>query len=195
MLLNFLSLKLYRGLGLPFSWRQTELVIGRGKLVNYKRSRRSRSVATLPGSLPSNVVSFSASRKKVTAPKAHTIFYINESLDCAPLLESLGDIYLVDIHNPETLTRKLLIRIPDVILVESGIEWSDALTTVRQMTDLMAAPVVLLVGENSIKEDPDLIRKAYAAGVSDTLFMPLDQEEVFQTLNVLLHFQAQASLR
>jgi len=170
-------------------------VKGKGKIVSQERSRRTRSKIRPSSVASSNVLNFDASRNKLPPSKSHTVFYINENRECAALLESLGDVHVVDIHDPDMLTRKLLIRIPDVIMIESSLQWSDALTTVRQMTDLMAAPVVLLVDRHCQNQAPQLIKKAYAAGVSDTLFLPLDKDEVQRTLNVLLHFQSQASLR
>ncbi len=157
------------------------------------RRRGSHVSSSINSYQASNVIDIGSVRNRTAIrSRVHTVFYLNEG-GRPNEFASLSDVHLVDIRDADTLTRKLLIRIPDVILVESSIQWTDALTTIRQLVDIMAAPVVLLVDGESQIQDPTLIKKAYAAGVCDTLFLPLDGDELRQTLSVLLHFQAKAS--
>jgi response regulator of citrate/malate metabolism len=100
---------------------------------------------------------------------------------------------VVDIHDEPTLSAQLLMRTPDLILVESGLSWSEPISLIRHFSGLFSAPVVVICDAESKRRQADVLKRAYAAGACDTLFAPLESRELGETLSILLQFQAHAS--
>lgn len=140
------------------------------------------------------VIDLSVVRQLRRLESSHSVFYLNENQKWLPLLESLPGVNIVDIHDDSTLCQKLLSRAPDLFLIESDLKWTDPLITLQQMTGLLSVPFIWICSQDSQRREPDLLKRAYSSGATDSLFAPLDRDEVLQTVNILLRLQLRARL-
>jgi AmiR/NasT family two-component response regulator len=138
---------------------------------------------------PGNVIDLDRVRRQRSVGSWRTVFYLNEQRDHVGLLTHLDGLKIVDIHSTELLTTKLLLKNADLVLVESGIKWICPIEVVERLQHKLSVPIVMICDRKSLQENRSLVKQAYAAGVSDTLFAPLEIDELSETLHVLLKFQ------
>ena len=160
--------------------------------IKIRSTRSVRPKSCAPETLPSNVVELMAFRDRRPSPGAHTVYYLNEAGRWLETLDSFAFLYVEDIGNMEVLKARLLSRTPDLIVLESELKWTDPVSTINLLSSLVEAPIVLITDCNA--ESSNLIKAAYAAGVHDTLYAPLREDELGETLEVLLKFRRQTSL-
>lgn len=155
---------------------------------------RSKNPEKEAGAIPSeNVIQLGAFRNRHADFRTHSLFYLNEGGRWLDLLTARQSLEVENIQSADGLKVKLLRRDPELVLLESGIRWGDPLETIKQLDYLLEVPIVMICdaqgGENS-----QLIKQAYSAGVYDVLFTPLKNDELNETLDVLLKFQRHVSL-
>jgi AmiR/NasT family two-component response regulator len=162
----------------PVSWC-------RGKTNVSQRRPRGTTGAFCPG----NVIDLDRVRRHRSVGGWRTVFYLNEQRDHVSLLTHLNGLKIVDIHSNELLTTKLLLRTADLVLVESAIQWTCPIEVIQHLQHRLSVPIVMICDRKSLQENRSLVKQAYAAGVCDTLFAPLEIDELSETLHVLLKFQ------
>jgi DNA-binding response OmpR family regulator len=138
-----------------------------------------------------NVIPLGQFRLRRTAAE-HSVFYLTANERWLDLLSSCFATKVESVRGPDVLKAKLLRREPDLVLVESGIRWADPVDTIHHLHTLLEVPIVMICdarcGRNS-----RLIKRAFAAGVCDTLFTPLKHDELVESLDVLLKYQRHVS--
>lgn len=139
--------------------------------------------------LPSNVVDLSYFRR--LGSERHTVFYLNEAGRWLETLTGFPFLHVEDIDSMELLKARLLSRTPDLIILESDIQWADPVNTIYLLSSLVEAPMVMIAEATS--ESAVLIKQAYSAGLHDTLYAPLKREDVREALDVLLKFRRSVS--
>lgn len=160
--------------------------------IKFRSTRSVRAKSRDTEVLPSNVVKLAAFRDRRPSADSHTVYYLNEAGRWLDTLDSFAFLNVQDISNMEVLKARLLSRTPDLIVLESELKWAEPVSTINLLSSLVEAPIVLITDCNA--ESSDLIKRAYAAGVHDTLYAPLREDELGETLEVLLKFRRQTSL-
>lgn len=80
---------------------------------------------------------------------------------------------------------------PDLILVESSVSWRDPVAIVEFLGLKTRTPIVLVCTPGKRKaRRPQLLKRAFAAGIQDALTQPLHREEVEETFGVLLKYRS-----
>lgn len=92
----------------------------------------------------------------------------------------------------ETLSSALILYKPDCIIVESSMDWANPFTLVTHLTAHYEAPVLMLFEQMKATDADANIRRAYACGVTDTLFAPLCNQELLSSLKILLRMSDKA---
>lgn len=158
---------------------------GRGrKIVSSFRAGNPR-----PWSLAeSNLVDFSLEKWKRSSRQGQTVFYVNESGEWLNLLSQNRALTTVDVHSLETLGNALFQQPPDLVLIESNLTWADPLAILNNLNSTLSVPAVMIC-ESHLRNHRSWLKKAFSLGASDTLFAPLEREDFFQTLSILLRFQ------
>jgi len=126
---------------------------------------------------------------------AFKIFYISQNQEWSELLGQIPGVQIANVQSLDALSTYLLLDTPDLVLLESSVEWADPISIIEKLRQTVTAPMVLLCNSQNLVDDPTLLKKAYAAGVCDALFSPINHDELLETVDVLLKFQRQASDR
>jgi CheY-like chemotaxis protein len=119
---------------------------------------------------------FNDPMKKILLLSPSTPEALPVQLPLSPALETL------EIQSEENLVASL----PDsnLILMNAQLDWADPITLISTIHKWNEAPIVLVCpqGERFAK----LIKQAYAAGISDILYAPVEPTDVIQILDVFL---------
>jgi|688.fasta_scaffold46180_6 response regulator of citrate/malate metabolism len=137
---------------------------------------------------PDNVIPFSNKRNSY-------VFYLcNEDSPFENWQQLSPQHQVCSLHSEEELRTALMVAKPKLILVRADLEWSDSLELIRQMESFSEAPRILLLKRAKGKKQELFIKQAYQAGISDILYLPLQQEEVVETLELLVRFSAKVQM-
>jgi len=158
-------------------------------------SKGVQGVASLPElRLMSKVLDLSDFRRRRHTVRLPSVFYLSEQGHCTDLLKSLEFLQVFDIRAMSQLDSVCHLHCPDLVLLESKLSWACTIERAKSLHDQFRIPIVLLCHTPKAPGIKRLIKKAYAAGVCDTLFTPLCREELLEVLGVLLKYQGQQSL-
>ncbi len=116
---------------------------------------------------------------------AHPILYLSRDGASLDLLSIYGFLEIEDIRSSMGLRHALLTKQPDLILMESDLGWVDPIDAIEHISGLTSAPIVLIRTSDSTADGP-LLKRAFAAGLHDTLLAPLCPDELGEALGVLL---------
>ena len=144
----------------------------------------------------SNVIDLSLHRwRRARVPSAsHTVYYIHESGEWQNLLTSFPFLSIQSIENEEVLRARLIHCPPDLILIDSQLRWADLVHLTAFLHNLVQVPIVMICGAPPSSKASKILKQAYAVGLHDAVFAPLQREELFESLEVLLKFRRQVSL-
>lgn len=115
----------------------------------------------------------------------HPILYLSRDGASLELLSLFGFLDIEDIRSQMGLRHALLTKQPDLILMESDLGWADPVEVIRHVSAQLSAPVVL-IRNCELSSDGPFLKKAFAAGLHDTLLAPLCPDELGEALGVLL---------
>jgi len=140
-----------------------------------------------------NVVDLCAYRS-YTLPQTHPsrIFYVTQGKERLSLLAAIPSLKVETIESSSQLKTKMMLHSPELVVIDSKLEWADALQVIRDLDYFLDVPIVMLCDKSQTPDRTFLVREAYDAGVHDILFAPFDAEDLKQTLGVLLKFQQSA---
>ncbi len=146
--------------------------------------------------LPGNVLVLEAFRQRAVTQETrqHTLFYLTDTCRWLPLLASFPFLQIQTIPSLLLLKSRLLAYMPDLILVESKIQWEEPVALIETLTSLLDIPVVMIYSPKDVKKNPDLLKRAFTVGMHDTLRTPLKRDELWEALDVLLKYRSQVSL-
>jgi len=125
---------------------------------------------------------------------AHTVYYIHENGDWQNLLNSFPSLRVESIESEETLRSRLVSCPPELVLIDSALRWTDLVLLTEFLHDLVQVPIVMICSAPPSSKTARLLKQAYAVGLHDAVFAPLQREELFESLGVLLKFRRQLSL-
>jgi len=134
---------------------------------------------------PTNVVDIGQYRALLKQGQLPTVYYLTGEENCCAQLEKCDFLRLVVISSEEELKTRLLSQAPDLILLDSVLDWAGPISIIQWLSRLIEAPIVMLSPESNAPT----IKEAFAAGVHDTLYTPLKEDELSETLEVLLKFR------
>lgn len=141
--------------------------------------------------LPENVVDLAQYRSARGGDSRRSILYLSNQEEWLSVLQTVAP-RLRSVTSPDALSMQ---PPPDLVIIESWIEWADAIDLVERLVDLHAIPVLMLWNlPRSHAKTRRAMKRAFAAGVADSLFTPLNRAELEETLDVLLKLQRQHSL-
>ncbi len=158
-----------------------------GHSVLYRRPRGGR----FSSSAQDNVINLDQYRVKA-ATRGLTLFYLNGNGAFRDEVLDLTQGRVVEIQNMETLSSALILYKPDCIIVESSMDWANPFALVTHLTANYEAPVLMLFEPMKAADADANIRRAYACGVTDTLFAPLCNRELMASLKILLRMSDKA---
>lgn len=147
----------------------------------YRRPRGGRALTL------GNVIDLDSFRNH-RAARPFTVFYLNTHGSYREAIFRIPGARVVEIQNVETLSSSLLIYQPEAVVVERSLVWSDPFGMVSYLHESHSAPVVMLFDRGRPGRAED-VKRAYACGVSDTLFAPLCTQELAASLKILLQIQ------
>lgn len=134
--------------------------------------------------LPANVIELRKFRNRRQTQSTHPVFYLTQFGQSRESIGSLPWLQVEEIPSLADLKRALVAKTPDLILLEANITWLDPISAISLLSSLVEVPIVMIC-EPSAKSQ-SLIKKAFAAGVHDTLNAPLRREDLMESLEVLL---------
>jgi AmiR/NasT family two-component response regulator len=137
------------------------------------------------------VIDLSQYRYRIS--RAHLVWYVSQNGAWSDLLSAFKFLLVDEIRSEEELAEKLSVRKPDLILIESTIKWASTVQVIEQLQESLQVPMIMIYDVRSKSSNPALIKRAYAAGCCDTLYTPLQSEDLLESLEVLLKFQKQVS--
>jgi CheY-like chemotaxis protein len=132
-----------------------------------------------------DVIDMAKYRSRRGETETHPIFYLSRDGASLDLLEGFAFLDIEDIRSPLGFRHALLTKQPDLILMESDLGWADPVQAIEEISGLMGSPIVLIRTSDS-KADGPLLKRAFAAGLHDTLLTPLCPDELGEALSVLL---------
>lgn len=140
-----------------------------------------------------NVISLSDFRERRFSSGAHRVFYLTDSGKYREEILALPSLQIEGVISAETLRAKLLTHSADIVLIEAALAWTDPVAAIHMLSSSIDAPIVM-IADRSQTRDSELMKRAYAAGVHDTLYAPLCPDEVAETFSVLLKYRRSISL-
>ncbi len=94
------------------------------------------------------------------------------------------------------LKTELLKATPDLFLIDAGLSWADPLEQIDTLSRLLDVPLVLICDRDlPSKKLSSLLKRSYAAGITDVLYRPFDSVEMTETIEVLLKIGQRAKSR
>ena len=138
----------------------------------------------------SNVIDLSAFRFRRSVARPFVVFYISHM---GQWLELLSSFHGATVHLVNSLTlfdQKMGLVVPDLVFVESHLSWAEPVEVVGRLYQKFGVPIVMICEEGT--RNRQTIKDAYSSGACDTLFSPLQKDEVAETLEVLLKFRRHA---
>lgn len=163
-------------------------MIGGGEMERSRATRRRSSIL-----FAENVIPIRISDTERVEDERPIVFYLHSARQTESLIADLRTIQTVSVTDRNQLRTQLLSLVPQVVVIEADIKWAPALGLIEELHTGFDLPVILL-SDKPRSRGRTLIKQAYAAGVSDVLYKPLDPEEVLQSLGVLLKFQELCAL-
>lgn len=100
-------------------------------------------------------------------------------------------VFAEDLKNTEN---HLSCGTPDLIMIDSQIPWVGLCDLIRDLTEQLDIPIVLLVKGRASQRRKALLREAYAAGITDVVYEPLVEKELSETVQVLLRARRHARI-
>ena len=159
-----------------------------------RRTKSSSGALPCASSAFDNVIDLNSHRWRRARAVPHSLFYINENGAWLDLLSSFPFLRVEDIQDQDTLRSRLVLRAPDLILIDSQVRWADLVELTAFLHDLVQVPIVMICNDRPSQRTSRLLKQAYAVGLHDAVFAPLQREELFESLEVLLKYRRQASL-
>jgi AmiR/NasT family two-component response regulator len=132
-----------------------------------------------------DVIDLAKFRLRQTDTDAHPIFYLSRDGAWLDMLSGFGFLEIEDIRSQLGLRHALLTSRPDLVLVESNLDWIDPIEAIQEISGSLNAPVVL-IRHPEAGSDGNLLKRAFAAGLHDSLVAPLCPDELGEALGVLL---------
>ncbi len=126
-----------------------------------------------------------AYRTRRNETETHPIFYLSRDGAWLDMLGSHTFLEIEDIRSKLGFRHALLTKQPDLILMESELGWAEPVAAIEEISRLLTAPIVLIRTSDSATDGP-LLKRAFAAGLYDTLLAPLCPDELGEALSVLL---------
>ena len=120
------------------------------------------------------------------------VYYLCGNEEWAPVLANFAFFRLSVITGEEDLKSRLLIHAPDLILLDGNLDWAAPIPLIEWLSRLIEAPIVMLTSPS--EASTPRIKEAFAAGLHDTLYTPLQEDDLSETLEVLLKFRRHVSL-
>lgn len=146
--------------------------------------RRTALLGAQCDRFPANVIPFSNKRN------SYFFYLCNEESPLENWQQLSPQHQVCSLHSEEELRTALLVAKPKLILVRADLEWADSLEIIRQAGSFSEAPLILLLKKLKGKKQDLFIKQAYQAGISDVLYLPLQPDEVAETLELLGRFAA-----
>jgi len=112
-------------------------------------------------------------------------FYIGEESVRENLLAYSKGHPVCSILSEEDLLKALSQSRPAFVLIRADISWSDPLQLVSYLEKFCGSPIVLLLKKQKSKKQELFIREAYQAGIFDILYLPLNDSEVEETVDLI----------
>lgn len=159
--------------------------LGKGTIRPPRRSLSAKS------NLPSNVIDMAEYRSLHSTRELPIVYYLTGKEETYPQLAREAFFRLVVVGSEEELKTRLLTQAPDLILLDSDLSWAGPIPLIEWLSRLVEAPIVMLTPSDA---KGTLIKQAFAAGLHDTLYTPLKDDELSETLDVLLKLRRHASL-
>jgi CheY-like chemotaxis protein len=159
-----------------------------------RRTKSSSGSLPCDDGIPSNVIDLDTHRWRRARFLTHSLFYINEDGAWWNVLSSFPMLRVENVQDEETLRSRLLSSQPDLILIDSQIRWADLVELTSHLHHLVQVPIVMLCHAPPNAKTSRLLKQAYAVGLHDAVFAPLEREDLFESLEVLLKFRRQQCL-
>ena len=112
-------------------------------------------------------------------------FYIGEESVRENLLSAYRGHPVCSILCEEDLLKALSQSQPAFVLLRADLSWTDPLQLISYLEKFCGAPIVLILKRQKSKKQETFIREAYQAGIFDILYLPLNDSEVEETLDII----------
>jgi len=160
--------------------------------VSSRRFRLTGGLARSGGtSARSNVVYLDRYRPRGVSPRL--LLYVTESARWEGLLASSPDWWTRAAQTPEELAAALAGPEPDLVVLDDTLTWIDPVDVIARTHSATGAAIVMVMGNRGGRSRRTLLKRAFAAGLTDSLLAPLEANELFHTLRLLLHLRVSAA--
>lgn len=126
-----------------------------------------------------NIVPF---RGKTVSPW----FYIGDEYAKESLFIFSKGHPVCSISSEEDLLVTLANSRPAFILIEATLSWADPIQLIARLSQLSASPILFLMKKSNSKKQDAVIRQAYQAGIFDILYLPLEEPEFREMVDLVL---------
>lgn len=96
------------------------------------------------------------------------------------------------VFSEEDLLKAMSLSRPAFVLIQADLTWSDPLQLISQLNQHTNSPILLLLKKQNSKKQEAFIRRAYQAGILDILYLPLQDSEVEEVLDLILRISKKA---
>ena len=138
------------------------------------------------------VFDFMAYKYRNTGIPSKTVYYVSDHGIYTPLLQSFPFLNAFDLRTQRDLRQTIKERSPEMMLIEASIHLEDPFALIQSISEDFSPPIILLAEPHFATKKN--LKKAFSVGVSDTLRLPLERDELLKAIEVLFRIQLQASL-
>lgn len=135
-----------------------------------------------------NLFNLTGFRLRRYQPKKRHLFYIHQKKKIASSLEIIDFLKVTRIDSFVEFSSQLHFQKPEMVFLEADITWAHPLQIIDELNRHLNCPIVLVCDRK--RSQKSLIKQACNAGIFDVLFTPLLNEELLETLRVLLKLPA-----
>ena len=136
------------------------------------------------------VIQLSTYRRFAAISRNHGIYQVTSS-QAPPLLTEKGrlSVPIACVQSLTSLRSIPFARSPGVFLLDSFLPWGDPIAIIHYINARWSTPIVMLCRDIEVGTIPLIVKKAYTAGIYDALYPPFHDEDLLETLEVLLKLQ------
>lgn len=139
-----------------------------------------------------NVIDMNAYRRRKSHLPQHHLLYITDESPHGDAIQGIPSAATDIVASLETLRVAFVRRNHDLVFVDSDLSWADPVELIERMTRLSSPPILLLCSQTGARNNA-MLKRAFAAGLHDTLFAPLSHEDLLESVEVLLKLRRHVS--
>lgn len=121
-------------------------------------------------------------------------FYLTDHSLQENLLDFTKGYPVCPVFSEEDLLSTFSCTQPASIFIQADLTWADPIQLISRLSQFSRSPILLLLKKQKSKKQELFIRQAYQAGIFDILYLPLNNTEFEETIDLIRKISQKATI-